>query len=943
MAPEPSIRSDLGGRLLERLPVAALRNRWPRARATAERDALLRVAAAVSEADDLDGLIELAAEEALRGVGAASLSINRFESGGERCRVLINVGDLSELEVRLPTGEVYEVDRFAGLRQLARTGHPAFNSVDDPECDPASREYLRSVGKSSDAEVAIVVEGEIWGTIWCAAADGSSFESADVRFLEAVGGQIARAIARVELFSRVSRLAYEDPLTGLANRRALEEQLDRALARHAEGRSAVALLLCDADRLKRINDAHGHASGDAALRNIASALVSAAASIHPGAFVGRLAGDEFCVLVESLTGAGKGGELGEVEEIAVVAQRELADLRPHLTISCGVATATARVATASQLLAAADTAQYAAKRRGGDRICTASQITDAPKQPPIARGGDGRAELAAAAIAEIAEALGEELADAPMLERLERVGATLTEVADLAAFAISLAATGSGHCRELSHGDNRVEHGASIQIIRTWEQLELYELDRYPATARLIEAGCGTFVARIGDEASDPNERALLEREGFEGMVAAAVGGEEGVYLIELFSDSENTDLRSLRPALALAASAAAPPRPTHRVGHLASADGRALDLTIALADRLAGATIPHEVCEAAVREVQRIFDCTIVHLVALNGAQLELRAEAGRTDTPPGWTQSAEAGLIGRCLREGAPVLATDVTREPQYRSTPATHSVRSELAVPIFVGGAPWGVLNLEDDEFGSFGPGDVRLIEAVAAQVGTALTSIHLYEQLDRAYLGTAEALSAALEEKDAYTAAHSRSIADNAVAVGRLLGCRGEELRMLRYAAAFHDIGKLGISPDLLNKPGPLSAEEWEQMTRHTLIGERILKPIEFLAPIRPLVRHAHERWDGGGYPDGLRGGAIPLGARIIFACDAYDAMTSDRSYRDALPVEVAREELRREAGRQFDPLVVDALLMALEGEGSRSNGHRTRYSIHHAGSSSPSPS
>jgi HD-GYP domain-containing protein (c-di-GMP phosphodiesterase class II) len=294
--------------------------------------------------------------------------------------------------------------------------------------------------------------------------------------------------------------------------------------------------------------------------------------------------------------------------------------------------------------------------------------------------------------------------------------------------------------------------------------------------------------------------------------------------------------------------------------------------------------------------------------------------------DTPPGWTQRADAGLIGRCVRERAPVLAPDIAREPQYRSTPATRQVRSELVVPIFDGHDVWGVVNLEDVHVSAFSPEDARLVESLAAQIGGAITSIRLYEQLDRAYVGTAEALSAALEAKDAYTAEHSQSLVENAVAVGRLLGWRGEELRMLRYAAAFHDIGKLAISPGLLNKPGPLTEDEWEEMTEHTLIGERILEPIEFLAPIRPLVRHAHERWDGNGYPDKLAGEEIPLGARILFACDAYDAMTTDRSYRAALPIERARGELRREAGRQFDPVVVDALLMVLESADEESAAH-----------------
>ena len=130
-------------------------------------------------------------------------------------------------------------------------------------------------------------------------------------------------------------------------------------------------------------------------------------------------------------------------------------------------------------------------------------------------------------------------------------------------------------------------------------------------------------------------------------------------------------------------------------------------------------------------------------------------------------------------------------------------------------------------------------------------------------------------------------------------------------MLRYAAAFHDIGKLAIPRALLNKEGPLNTDEWAVMTQHTLIGERILRPIEFLAPIRPIVRAAHERWDGAGYPDGLAHESIPIGARIIAVADAFHAMTTPRPYCEARTQEDAVDELRRCAGTQFDPVVVAA--------------------------------
>jgi putative nucleotidyltransferase with HDIG domain len=134
-----------------------------------------------------------------------------------------------------------------------------------------------------------------------------------------------------------------------------------------------------------------------------------------------------------------------------------------------------------------------------------------------------------------------------------------------------------------------------------------------------------------------------------------------------------------------------------------------------------------------------------------------------------------------------------------------------------------------------------------------------------------------------------------------------------LRTVRYAALLHDIGKIGIPGEILSKPEALSQEEFEQIKKHTVIGARMLERIPFFEEVHPLVRSAHERWDGRGYPDALAASEIPLGARIICACDAFHAMTSDRPYRAAMPPVEAIAELRRHAGRQFDPTVVDAVV------------------------------
>jgi diguanylate cyclase (GGDEF)-like protein len=347
----------------------------------------------------------------------------------------------------------------------------------------------------------------------------------------------------------------------------------------------------------------------------------------------------------------------------------------------------------------------------------------------------------------------------------------------------------------------------------------------------------------------------------------------------------------------------------------------RQLGLANALGARLAGMTDVEAILEATVEELHRAFGyflCAVVRdLGDGNVGAAAVRGEAFDRLGLQGWRQPREHGLIGRCLRTERAVLVNDTSGEPDYDDTPETTEVRSELVVPLWVGEELWGVINLEELEPAAFDEDDLRLVETVADQAGAALRSASLYEQLERAYLGTAQALVAALEAKDAYTAHHARSIVEQAEDVGRRLGMDDAELRDLRFAAVFHDIGKISVPEAILAKPGPLTPAEREVIERHTIVGEQILAPVGFLAGVCRLVRHEHERWDGAGYPDRLAGEAIPLGSRVILACDALHAMTSDRPYRRALTRTAALDELRRNAGTQFDPRVVEALLAHLD--------------------------
>ncbi len=210
-------------------------------------------------------------------------------------------------------------------------------------------------------------------------------------------------------------------------------------------------------------------------------------------------------------------------------------------------------------------------------------------------------------------------------------------------------------------------------------------------------------------------------------------------------------------------------------------------------------------------------------------------------------------------------------------------------------------------------TFSERKMRLLAGIADQAKLALNNANNFETLETTFLSTIEALANALEAKDEYTSSHTRSIVDMSMEVGQAMGLPAKSLKNLEMGALFHDIGKIGIPSDIIRKPGPLTDEERRIMNMHPELGERILAPIDRLAGVRPIVRACHEHFDGSGYPDRKVGDQIPIEARIILVCDAFDAMTTDRPYRDRLSTDEAIRRLKESSGRQFDPEVVDAFL------------------------------
>jgi diguanylate cyclase (GGDEF)-like protein len=864
------------------------------------------VAAAAAGAHDLEEVLEVAAEEARAATGAASLSVSRWERDQGALRTIINVGELGPDEERYPATEIHRLHEDRNAERLIVEGVAYFNSVDAPGIDEVSARRLMRLGKESEVGVPILVEGESWGEVYATTAPGQPrFRGEDVRFLETVAGQLAVAIGRAELFSRVSRLAYEDPLTGLANRRALEERLQRAVARAADRDVSLAVLLCDVDELKAINDQSGHDAGDRALQRVAEALVGAAAA-RPGNLVGRLSGDEFCVVMEGAT----------LEQARELANATLASLKEGILISCGAAALGRGVDTLAELMRAADAALYRAKRNGGGQIFTAgsraSDVTPRPERRTLRRTTQERVRDA---VQELTARFDGDLAHEGPLERIEAVAVALSEALNTAAWAISFAPAGGATIHTILTADGRDKR---LEGLRIGLDNDVYSVDEYPATARLLEVGAGAFVANVDDQSADRAERALLELMGRTSVLAASAADHDLTWLLELYSDERTAPLEEGLVEAALLLRAAIPPRSARKGAAMRERWAQQVGLTNALGSRLADETSVQSIAETTVDEVHFAMGSEATALVRLrDGGLLEQAAGLGALEQLGGHTMPTHTGLVGRCLRERRVVLVGDVTREPDYARTPATPDIRSELDVPVVVDGEPWGVLSIQSTQPDAFDEGDASMLRSAAHQLSAALRAALLRERLEHAQLGTAEALKAALDARAAGSSGAPSSLVQHCEAVGRRLDLDEGGLTTLRYAATLHDIGELGVPEAILNKPGPLTDEERPAIQRHPLIGEGILSPVEFLADAVPLVRAAHERWDGTGYPDGLAGEEIPLGARILFACDTYEAMTAERPYRHALPAEEAQEELRRVAGTQLDPRVVDALLGVLD--------------------------
>ena len=518
---------------------------------------LLDIARVIGSTRRFEDLLELSAESARRALDAAALSISRWDRETGLLRTLVNVGLLGPGELRFPEDETYSLGDWPAMTALVEDRVSFVCTVDDgtPEAG-----QLAVRGKDSTISVPVIVEGRVWGEVWAARAPGQPrYGRADLPFAEALATQIAAGVVQADHLARVERLAFTDSLTGLANRRAVDERLDDALARHLAEGMTVSIVLADINRLKQVNDTFGHEAGDRLIVAVADA-VSRASGLAQNGLAARIGGDEFCVVVtgEPLTAA-----VRVAEELC-----RLVESQPMSTgVSCGVASTevlAGPVDNQVRLFRLADAAQYRAKRAGAHHPVVAGRsVPDDPGDTPADRRvRRGRLSTDVPAALESGLAALDALPAGTARERLEVVADHVRDLLDAAGWYLSHADPGS---------DDLITVSTSVQ--RTAEPVgqgiggvgEVFDLRSYPATRRSIEEA-GSFFVEAGMPGNDPAEEAMLVTAGYLAVVGGGARDAAGGWLVEVFGDSISLPMGAFEPVLrALVAVAVAGASPGER------------------------------------------------------------------------------------------------------------------------------------------------------------------------------------------------------------------------------------------------------------------------------------------------------------------------------------------------------------------------------------------
>jgi diguanylate cyclase (GGDEF)-like protein/putative nucleotidyltransferase with HDIG domain len=750
--------------------------------------------------------------------------------------------------------------------------------------------------------VPLIARGRLKGTLNIyRVGERAAFTDAEFQLAARFGDAAALALDNAHIRASLELQAQTDALTGLFNHRAFHELLRKELLRASAAHATVALVMLDLDDFKRVNDVYGHAIGDTVLAEVAELL---RAAVRQGDTICRIGGEEFAIVIP-------GGDV----DVALALARRLAgrleekDFEPagRISVSLGVAIGPLHAANPRELVACAEAAMMTAKARGKHRVVVFDEDATERPEATVARPDDARSiahlkllQSASAKLSRLNETgeIGETIADE--LRRLFdyhncRVFVREGDELRLVAFRGELMTDdGSGGLERLS---TRVGQGITGHVAETGEPLLVGDAARHE------------FAHQI--EGTPNIEESLLAVPLLYGARSVGVVVVSKLGLDQFDAD----DLRLLEVLAGHAAVALVNAR-------LFEAQRREAEIAKALLEfgrELASAEALAAVFERVAQGSKRLLgaDHASVWLQREHHGDLECRAASSseEADGPK---------LVGVPLPFD--LVRPFTAREEPFVIEPAEYvdiaslmpgqETRSFAVAPFVVDGR-WGAIAVAASPQLEFGSRELELLGGVAYQAKLAISTAEGYASLERTFLATVEALANALEAKDEYTSSHTRWITDMALRVARELGVDQATLKRVELGALFHDIGKIGVPAEILAKPGPLTHDERHVIESHPTLGERILAPIEQLEQVRPIVRACHERWDGTGYPDRLAGEEIPLEARIIFACDAFHAMTTDRPYRKALPVEEARRRLAAAAGTQFDPTVVAVCVRVLE--------------------------
>ena len=318
-------------------------------------------------------------------------------------------------------------------------------------------------------------------------------------------------------------------------------------------------------------------------------------------------------------------------------------------------------------------------------------------------------------------------------------------------------------------------------------------------------------------------------------------------------------------------------------------------------------------ICLKEINEKLRVKHSSIM-LIDESGNELIVMACQGyRCKNVLGKSQKIDEGVAGHVVKDKKPILVKDIRIDSRFnRSERPDYKTKSFVSAPLILGERVLGVINIIDKiSEESFCETDVNLLCTIASQVSIAVENARLYKALEENCFNIVKFLADSLEAKDRYTSGHSQRVSEYSSAMANIMGVSAKEKNILLHAALLHDIGKIGISELLFNKPDKLDDSEYDTIKTHPVRGEEIIKPLGFLKEAMRHIRGHHESFDGSGYPDRLGGDDLPLLTKIMTVADAFDAMTSERTYRPSKKTNEAISELKRASGIQFDPDVVDA--------------------------------